>query len=227
LTGEPVTKYLPLIPTVPVIFIAANACFVGTTSNAKVVRTIPINLWKRETGLGLRSVKSGVTRSIENPPKKRAGTWLPGRLFSVRRSLAVTPEARIGFCSAVGSGAGAVARRLLLGMYPRFPSSCPVRNCRGSVSSTRHIARSARGFPALRAPAYFASRVMGPDRVGRLQSQNIDTRRCTPRRALARRTSIPCSTASTPKPRRWHALARWRRIFISTQFRMNDKHRLE
>lgn len=30
-----------------------------------------------------------------------------------------------------------------------------------------------------------------------------------------------------PKPRRWHALARWRRIFVSTQFRMNEKHRLE
>src|SRR6516164_2042967 len=44
----------------------------------------------------------------------------------------------------VGSGTGAVTRRLLLGMYPRFPSSCPVRNCRGSVSSTRHIARSVR-----------------------------------------------------------------------------------
>ena len=39
----------------------------------------------------------------------------------------------------VGSGAGAVARRLLLGMHPRFPSSCPVRNCRGSVSSPRHM----------------------------------------------------------------------------------------
>ena len=30
-----------------------------------------------------------------------------------------------------------------------------------------------------------------------------------------------------PKPRRWRALARWRRIFFSTQFRMYEKHRLE
>src|SRR6516165_4733332 len=44
----------------------------------------------------------------------------------------------------VGSGTGAVARRHFLAMYPRVPSSCPVRNCRGSVSSTRHIAHSGR-----------------------------------------------------------------------------------
>jgi hypothetical protein len=44
----------------------------------------------------------------------------------------------------VGSSTGAVARRLLLGLYPRFPSSCPFRSCRSSVSSARHIARSVR-----------------------------------------------------------------------------------
>src|SRR5215472_1714137 len=44
----------------------------------------------------------------------------------------------------VGSSTGATARRLLLGLYPRFPSSCPVRSCRGPVSSARHIARSVR-----------------------------------------------------------------------------------
>jgi len=44
----------------------------------------------------------------------------------------------------VGSSTGAVARRLLLGLYPRFPSSCPFRSCRSSVSSARRIARSVR-----------------------------------------------------------------------------------
>jgi hypothetical protein len=44
----------------------------------------------------------------------------------------------------VGSSAGAVARRLVLGLGPRFPSSCPFRICCGSVSSARHIARSVR-----------------------------------------------------------------------------------
>jgi hypothetical protein len=50
----------------------------------------------------------------------------------------------------VGSSTGAAARRLLLGLYPRFPSSCPFRSCRSPVSSaTSHVAC---GFPALRAP---------------------------------------------------------------------------
>jgi hypothetical protein len=44
----------------------------------------------------------------------------------------------------VGSSTGAAARRLLLGLYPRFPSSCPFRSCRNPVSSARHIARSVR-----------------------------------------------------------------------------------
>src|SRR5215510_8693817 len=30
-----------------------------------------------------------------------------------------------------------------------------------------------------------------------------------------------------PKPRRWHARARWRRILVSTQLRTKEKHRLE
>src|SRR5215831_5238912 len=42
----------------------------------------------------------------------------------------------------VGSSTGAVARRFLLGLYPRFPSSCPFRSCRSPVSSARHIARA-------------------------------------------------------------------------------------
>src|SRR5215831_16803646 len=49
-----------------------------------------------------------------------------------------------GACRLVGSSAGAAARRLVLGLFPRFPSSCPFRICRGSVSSARHIARSVR-----------------------------------------------------------------------------------
>jgi hypothetical protein len=49
-----------------------------------------------------------------------------------------------GSQTSVGSSAGAAARRLLLGLFPRFPSSCPFRIRRGSVSSARHIARSVR-----------------------------------------------------------------------------------
>src|SRR5262249_54457365 len=52
--------------------------------------------------------------------------------------------ARAPVAPLVGSSAGAVARRFLLGLYPRFPSSCPFRSCRSSVSSARHIARSVR-----------------------------------------------------------------------------------
>src|SRR3954453_386405 len=44
----------------------------------------------------------------------------------------------------VGSSTGAVARRLILGLFPGFPPSCPFRTCRDPVSSARHIARSVR-----------------------------------------------------------------------------------
>src|SRR5215831_8576252 len=42
----------------------------------------------------------------------------------------------------LGSRTGAVPRRLLLGLYPRFPSSCPFRSCRRPVSSPRRVAPS-------------------------------------------------------------------------------------
>ncbi len=42
----------------------------------------------------------------------------------------------------VGSGTGAVARQDLAWLYPGFPPSCPVNRVRGSVSSSRHLARS-------------------------------------------------------------------------------------
>jgi len=60
LTGAPVTRYLPLIPTVPVIVVTAKACFAVTASNAKVTRTIPTDRWKRANGPEGRSVKSDV-----------------------------------------------------------------------------------------------------------------------------------------------------------------------
>jgi hypothetical protein len=50
----------------------------------------------------------------------------------------------------VGSDAGAVARRIVLGLYPGFPPSCPVRMVRSSVSSVRHIARSGRIYRTTR-----------------------------------------------------------------------------
>ena len=48
------------------------------------------------------------------------------------------------FTRLVGSSTGAVARRLILGLCPGFPPSCPFRTCRDPVSSARHIARSVR-----------------------------------------------------------------------------------
>ena len=47
-----------------------------------------------------------------------------------------------GDYKAVGSGTGAVARQDLAWLYPGFPPSCPVNRVRGSVSSSRHLARS-------------------------------------------------------------------------------------
>ena len=44
----------------------------------------------------------------------------------------------------VGSGTGAVARQDLAWLYPGFPPSCPCSRVRGSVSSSRHLARSMR-----------------------------------------------------------------------------------
>jgi hypothetical protein len=44
----------------------------------------------------------------------------------------------------VGSDAGAMVRRVVLGLYPGFPPSCPFRIRRDFVSSIRHIARSVR-----------------------------------------------------------------------------------
>ena len=44
----------------------------------------------------------------------------------------------------VGSGTGAVARQDLACLYPGFPLSCPSSRVRGSVSSSRHFARSMR-----------------------------------------------------------------------------------
>ena len=96
----------------------------------------------------------------------------------------------------VGRGLAPLFRRSGLSVAPCFRWECLTsRTVNGiPVPAPSHVAC---GFPALRAPADFASRVMGPDRVGRRQHRNIDTRRDTPRRALTCHTSIPCSTAST------------------------------
>src|SRR5215469_5203151 len=53
-----------------------------------------------------------------------------------------TANFRATATAAVGSRTGAVPRRFLLGLYPRFPSSCPFRSCRRPVSSPRHLAPS-------------------------------------------------------------------------------------
>ena len=51
---------------------------------------------------------------------------------------------RNGSLCCVGSGTGAVARQDLAWLYPGFPPSCPCSRVRGSVSSSRHLARSMR-----------------------------------------------------------------------------------
>jgi hypothetical protein len=66
----------------------------------------------------------------------------PGRIGGCEVQL----NARMGLQESclVGSSTGALARRLILGLYPGFPPSCPFRSCRVPVSSARHIARSVR-----------------------------------------------------------------------------------
>ena len=126
----------------------------------------------------------------------------------------------------VGSGTGAVIRRQLLGRVRGFPlrARVGVAVIPFPAPATSHVAC---GFPALRAPAHFTSRVMGPIRLERLPRSTVryDTR------YSEKSPSVPYSHSLLhrfqPKPRRWHARARWRRIFFSTQSRMYEKHRLE
>ena len=54
------------------------------------------------------------------------------------------PRARPEPLACVGSGTGAVARQDPACLYPGFPLSCPSSRVRGSVSSSRHFARSMR-----------------------------------------------------------------------------------
>src|SRR5215831_5442347 len=77
-----------------------------------------------------------------------------------------------------------------------FPLGVPHYPDRELVSSpaTSHVAS---GFPALRAPAQFTSRVMRPIRPERLPRSTAHRKRGTPRRARASRTAIPCPTASS------------------------------
>ena len=55
--------------------------------------------------------------------------------------IGLVPRITVGK-TPVGSGTGAVARQDLAWLYPGFPPSCPVNRVRGSVSSSRHLARS-------------------------------------------------------------------------------------
>ena len=65
----------------------------------------------------------------------------------------------------VGSDAGAVARRIILGLYPGFPPACPVRIFRGSVSSVRRIARSVRIYRTTRS-CTFHNKVYEAHQIG-------------------------------------------------------------
>jgi hypothetical protein len=77
---------------------------------------------------------------------------------------------------AVGSSTGAVARRLLLGCIRGFPlrARLGMAVTPFPAPAASHVAC---GFPALRAPAHFTSRVMKPISLERLQSLTAaDTR---------------------------------------------------
>src|SRR5215831_17130958 len=118
----------------------------------------------------------------------------------------ITRAESFRFAELVGSSTGAVARRFLLGLYPRFPSSCPFRSCRSPVSSARHIARSVRISRTTRSCTLHL-KGYGTIRLERLQRPTDDTTRGTPKRVPVYRTAIPCSTASsrnldvgTPEP---------------------------
>jgi len=80
---------------------------------------------------------------------------------------------------------------------PRFPWECLTNRTvsRFPAPATSHVAG---GFPALRAPAHFASRLMGPIPPERLPRPMADTIRGTPQRVQMYRRAIPGSTASSP-----------------------------
>jgi hypothetical protein len=86
--------------------------------------------------------------------------------------------------------------RFGLSVAPRFRWEClTIRTVSWfPAPATSHVAS---GFPALRAPAHFTSRLMRPIRLERLPRSTVDTIRGTPRRVPACRTAIPCSTASS------------------------------
>ena len=87
-------------------------------------------------------------------------------------------------------------RRSGLSVAPRFRWEClTIRTVNWfPAPATSHVAS---GFPALRAPAHFTSRVMGPIRLERLPRSTVDTIHGTPRRVPVGRTAIPCSTVSS------------------------------
>ena len=80
---------------------------------------------------------------------------------------------------------------------PGFPWECLTNR---TVSRLPAPATSNRacGFPALRAPAHFASRLMGPIPPERLPRPMADTILGTPKRVPMYRRAIPGSTASSP-----------------------------
>src|SRR5207248_10293588 len=80
----------------------------------------------------------------------------------------------------VGSGTGAVASAR--------PAEDPV-----PAPATSHVAC---GFPALRVPAHFTTRVMRPIRTGHLPRRAVDKPLGTHRKVRGFHTAIPCATAS-------------------------------
>jgi len=90
-----------------------------------------------------------------------------------------------------------VLRRCGLSIAPRFRWECLTNRTvsRFPAPATSHVAC---GFPALRAPAHFASRLMGPIPPERLPRPMADTILGTPKRVPMYRRAIPGSTASSP-----------------------------
>ena len=97
-----------------------------------------------------------------------------------------------GMCQPGRSRTGALPRRFGLPVAPRFRWEClTIRTVSGfPAPATSHVAS---GFPAVRAPAQFTSRVMRPIRPERLPSSTAHRKPDTPRRVRACRTAIPLS----------------------------------
>ena len=170
----------------------------------------------------IRPMAYGAARGEHQPPllRQRRARYQQYKTSCKPHRLAILYEASM---LSVGSRTGAVFRRSSLSVAPRFLWEChnsPTVNPSPAPAAS-HVAC---GFPALRAPAHFTTKVMRPIRPERLPRSTAHRRLGTPRRVRAFRTAIPCSTAST---RSSGAERLGPSGAESSFYRMFPKHRLE